>query len=112
MARKISSSGLPDAIFSNQKYQFWKFWRAMEDVGIFCGHLANFPAIWCIYGHLVCCTKKYLATLLWFLLTTFVRKSELWKSITTFFIFGMQLVLHLLDFLLASFSQQVFRANH
>jgi hypothetical protein len=30
-------AGLPDGLFSNQKYQFWKILEgvAMEDVGIF-----------------------------------------------------------------------------
>jgi hypothetical protein len=32
---------MPDGIFSNQKFKFWKFLEglAMEDAGIFYGHL-------------------------------------------------------------------------
>jgi hypothetical protein len=54
---------LPDGLFSKQKSQFGKVLEglAMEDVGIFCGHLVYFMAIWQIlrlfgifYGYLVC----------------------------------------------------------
>jgi hypothetical protein len=70
---------LPDDVFSNQKYQFGKILEglAMEDVGIFYGHLIYFTAIWyfllpsgIFYGHLVyispvlvCCITRNLATL-------------------------------------------------
>jgi hypothetical protein len=54
---------LPDGIFSNQKSQFGSILvsLAMEDVGIFYGHLVYFTANWYIlwpfgifYGNLVC----------------------------------------------------------
>jgi hypothetical protein len=35
-----SQKGLPDGIFSNQKFQFWEI--AMEDVGIIYGYLVDF----------------------------------------------------------------------
>jgi hypothetical protein len=43
----LQNSGLPDGIFSNQKSQFGQTLEglAMEDVGIFYGHLAYFTAI-------------------------------------------------------------------
>jgi hypothetical protein len=53
---------LPDGTFSNQKFSLDKFLAglSMEDVGIFYGHSAHFPAIWFIllpfgifYSHLV-----------------------------------------------------------
>jgi hypothetical protein len=53
---------LPGVKFSNQKSQFGYILEglAMEDVGLFYGHLLHFIAIWCIlwafgefYGHLV-----------------------------------------------------------
>jgi hypothetical protein len=39
----VFHSGLPDGIFSNQKFQFGKILEglAMEDVGIFYGHLIH-----------------------------------------------------------------------
>jgi hypothetical protein len=46
-----SQKGLPDGIFSNQKFQFWEI--AMEDVGIFFGHLVYLKTICYIYGYLV-----------------------------------------------------------
>jgi hypothetical protein len=77
-------SGLPDGIFSNQKYQFGYILRglSMHDVGIFYGRLVYLPAIWYIllpFGIfcdnlvncmviwiilpvLICCTEKNLAT--------------------------------------------------
>jgi hypothetical protein len=44
---KTVGAGLPDGIFSNQK--FWCFLEGldMEDVGIFYGPLVYFTAIWC-----------------------------------------------------------------
>jgi hypothetical protein len=41
---------LPGGLFSNKKYQFGKILEglAMEDVGIFYGHLVYFMAIWSI----------------------------------------------------------------
>jgi hypothetical protein len=56
------ASGLPDGIFSNKKSRFGVILDglAMEDVGIFCGHLVSFTAIWYIlkpfglfYGYLL-----------------------------------------------------------
>jgi hypothetical protein len=38
-------SGLPDGIFSKQKYQFG-IWYILWPSGIFCGHLVYFVAIW------------------------------------------------------------------
>jgi hypothetical protein len=40
--------GLPDGLFSNQRSQSGKILEvlAMEESGIFYGHLVNFPAIW------------------------------------------------------------------
>jgi hypothetical protein len=40
--------GLPDGIFSNQKFQFGQILEslAMEDVGIIYGHLVHVVAIW------------------------------------------------------------------
>jgi hypothetical protein len=58
----ISSAGLPNGIFSNQKSRFWLILEdlAMEGVGIFYGHSVYFAVIWyilwpfsIIYGHLV-----------------------------------------------------------
>jgi hypothetical protein len=55
---------LPDGLFSNQKYQFWKIFEGlpMENVGIFmsfgsisrpfgifCGHLVYLKVIWYIF---------------------------------------------------------------
>jgi hypothetical protein len=39
---------LPDGIFSNPKYQFGQILEglAMEDIGIFYGHLVYFTATW------------------------------------------------------------------
>jgi hypothetical protein len=76
---------LPDGIFSNQKYHFGLILEglAMEDVGIFYGHLVYITvilyilwpfgicilwpfriwAIWYTFTILVCCTKENLATL-------------------------------------------------
>jgi hypothetical protein len=72
-------AGLPDDIFSNQEFQFGQRLEGlvMDDVGMFYGHLVDFPAIWLIFRlfgifcvHLVAfspfgvgCTKKNLATL-------------------------------------------------
>jgi hypothetical protein len=65
-------AGLPDGIFSNQKYQFWQFFEglAMEDVVTFNGQLVYFMAFWYIlrlftiyFPFLVCCAKKNLANL-------------------------------------------------
>jgi hypothetical protein len=41
-------SGLPDGIFSNQESQFREFLEAfaMQDVGIFYGHLVYVMAFW------------------------------------------------------------------
>jgi hypothetical protein len=39
----MSIPGLPDGIFSNQKYQFGKFWRVLQ-----WKMLLNFMAIWYI----------------------------------------------------------------
>jgi hypothetical protein len=39
-------AGLPDGIFSNQKYQFGKMGLEMENVGITCGNLV---IIWYIF---------------------------------------------------------------
>jgi hypothetical protein len=73
------TSGLPDGLFSNQKIQFGKFWRALEwkmliyfmDIsnilltfGIFSDNLVQFVFFWYIFPVLVSCTKKNLATLL------------------------------------------------
>jgi hypothetical protein len=46
----VEGPGLPDGIFSNQKSQFGSIWEglAIEDVGIFYGHLVQY-----IRGHLV-----------------------------------------------------------
>jgi hypothetical protein len=46
---------LPDGIFSNQKSQFGKFFEglAMEDIGIFYGHLVYLTASRHCCGHLV-----------------------------------------------------------
>jgi hypothetical protein len=43
-------AGLPDGIFSNQKYQFGKILEGllMEDVGAFYCHLVYFTTIWSI----------------------------------------------------------------
>jgi hypothetical protein len=59
--------------FQTKNPNLGKFWNvhAMEDVGVLYGHLVNFTAIgynyWLfaiIHFHvLVCCSKKYLATL-------------------------------------------------
>jgi hypothetical protein len=53
------------AYFSNQKSQFGKFlWGlAMEDVGIFFGHLVYFIVIWYIFPHFGMLYQKNLATL-------------------------------------------------
>jgi hypothetical protein len=71
-------TGLPDGIFSNQKYLFGLILEslAMEDIGIFyghlfffwslgilCSHLVYVMVIWYIFSFLVCCAKKNLATL-------------------------------------------------
>jgi hypothetical protein len=42
-----SETGLPDGIFSNQKYQFWSFLEgiAIENIGIFYVHLVYFTSI-------------------------------------------------------------------
>jgi hypothetical protein len=70
-------SGLPDGLFSNQKYQFWENFQGFEKVdilwpfgmfyeymhGIFYDHLVHFVLIWYIFPVLVSCTKKNLATL-------------------------------------------------
>jgi hypothetical protein len=42
--------GLPDGMFSNQKSKFGYIWEglAMEDVGIFYGHLIHFTVFWYI----------------------------------------------------------------
>jgi hypothetical protein len=54
---RLTRAGLPDGLFSNQKSQFWLGpWN-----GICCYVLWPFGTF---YGHLVCCTKKNLATLL------------------------------------------------
>jgi hypothetical protein len=44
MGPKKRSSGLPDGLFSNQKYKFGKNFGSLviEDVGIFCVHLIHF----------------------------------------------------------------------
>jgi hypothetical protein len=57
---------LPDGIFSNHKSQFGQIleFLAMEDVGIFYGHLVYSTGIWYIFPVLVCCAKKNLATLI------------------------------------------------
>jgi hypothetical protein len=77
----LTTPGLPDGLFSNQKSQFGSILEdpAMEDVGmyiiwpfgLFCGHLVYFAAIWVsfkamwyifafwyIFPVLVCCTNK------------------------------------------------------
>jgi hypothetical protein len=51
-------SGLPDGIFSNQKYQFGSILEGlgMGKVGILFGHLENITSIWYIlwpFGYLV-----------------------------------------------------------
>jgi hypothetical protein len=55
-------AGLPDGVFSNQKFQFRSILEGlrMENAGIFYGHLVCFIVIWYIlwlfgifYGHLV-----------------------------------------------------------
>jgi hypothetical protein len=58
--------GLPDGTFSNQKSQIGYISEglAVEDVGIFYYHLVYYISIWYFYGHLVCCIKTNLATLL------------------------------------------------
>jgi hypothetical protein len=76
--RRGSRTGVPDGIFSNQKFQFGYILEglAMEDVGIFlalwpillqfgifCGSMVYFMVIWYIFTILVCCTKNNLATL-------------------------------------------------
>jgi hypothetical protein len=45
-----SEPGLPDGIFSSQKYQFGEFLEGLkiENVGIFCAHLESIVAIWCV----------------------------------------------------------------
>jgi SOS-response transcriptional repressor LexA len=50
VALQQTPAGLPDGIFSSQKSQFWLLLEglAMEDVGIFHGHLVHFPAVWYI----------------------------------------------------------------
>jgi hypothetical protein len=47
MAPKSFQPGLPDSIFSDQKSNFGSFLEglAMEDVGIFYGHLVYFTTI-------------------------------------------------------------------
>jgi hypothetical protein len=69
-------AGLPDGIFSLQKYtkhlnlfylgKPWKgkVWKICVKFGLFCGHLACFAEICYIFAILASCTKKNLATLL------------------------------------------------
>jgi hypothetical protein len=47
----VSGTVLPDGIFSNQRSQFLQVLEclAIRNVGTFCDHLVNFPAI-CPYG--------------------------------------------------------------
>jgi hypothetical protein len=51
----LANSGLPDGLFSNQKSKFGKILEglAMEDVGIFYGHLVHFIVFCYIFGRLV-----------------------------------------------------------
>jgi hypothetical protein len=51
----VTAAGLPDGFFSNQKYRFGYILEglAMEDVGIFYGHLVYFTAIGVFCGHLI-----------------------------------------------------------
>jgi hypothetical protein len=88
------SAGLPDGIFSDQKFQFGKIlvcpemedgglfyrplvyftalWSILRPFGILCGNLIYFVVIWYIFPILVCCTKKNLAALIvWFLCKSF-----------------------------------------
>jgi hypothetical protein len=73
-------AGLPDGVFSNQKYRFGKIFEGIgvEKVDMFYGHLDYIMAIWYIlwpFGNLVAilvhfttfleyCVKKNLATLI------------------------------------------------
>jgi hypothetical protein len=76
----LAFAGLPDGIFSNQKFQFEYILEGLEveHVGLFYGHLEYIKAVWyivCPYGNLgavwfiwfspvlVNCLKKNLATL-------------------------------------------------
>jgi hypothetical protein len=43
---------------------FMDNWFILQPFGVLYGHLAYFLVIWCIFPHLVCCTKKNLATLI------------------------------------------------
>jgi hypothetical protein len=76
---KKSAAGLPDGLFSNQKFQFGKTfsgyrfgkcWYISWTFGTFYGHLGYFMTIWytvCSFGTffpvLVSCTNENLATL-------------------------------------------------
>jgi hypothetical protein len=65
-------AGLPDGLFSNQKFPIWvnfggpengKCWYILGSLRIFYGHLVYLLAIFSLV--LIYCVKKNLATLLW-----------------------------------------------
>jgi hypothetical protein len=53
------TSGLPDGIFSSQKFKVWLILLgvAMEDFSHLV-YFVYFTVIWCIFPFLVCCTRK------------------------------------------------------
>jgi hypothetical protein len=64
-----ATAGLPDGLFSNQKYQFGKILEglAMENVGIFYVHLVHFTAIWYMYFVAI----WYILKLFWYIFPRF-----------------------------------------
>jgi hypothetical protein len=91
--------GLPDGIFSNQKIPIWvnfggscygRCWYSIWPFGLFFGYFVYFVATWSmlwLFGTymflvFVCCTKKYLATLLLKLIWTCFYQ---WKLMRHFF---------------------------
>jgi hypothetical protein len=45
---------------------FMTIWSILRPIGIFYGHFVHFVVVWYIFPVLVCCTKKNLATLIFF----------------------------------------------
>jgi hypothetical protein len=86
---KVRNQGCQMVYFQTKNPNLVKFWNvyAMEDVGVLYGHLVNFTAIgynyWLfaiIHFHvLVCCSKKYLATLFGMRLRTTTLQHSGWN---------------------------------